>query len=194
MNHVPWSPTGVYVGCMYQEYASLLTDAGMKLTAATATGNSLAFMVGRVSYTFGLAGERGLLAAAFEMVAPLELPKFVHRKVLTQLASLSTHLSAGPCVSTDTACSSSLVATHLAHTGLERRETVSAVAAGVNLMLSPVTTVAICQLQVSLISPGWLPQAGTGITTVSSTELEPLKLRTCLSPAGPVPGRPLQVF
>lgn len=54
---LPPLPAGVYVGCMYQEYASLLTDAGMKLTAATATGNSLAFMVGRVSYTFGLAGE-----------------------------------------------------------------------------------------------------------------------------------------
>ena len=47
---------GVYVGCMYQEYTGLLADAGMKLSAATATGNSLAFMVGRVSYTFGLAG------------------------------------------------------------------------------------------------------------------------------------------
>ena len=55
---------------------------------------------------------------------------------------------AGPCISTDTACSSSLVATHLAHGGLLKRETVSALAAGVNIMLSPVTTVAICQLQV----------------------------------------------
>ena len=56
-------------------------------------------------------------------------------------------LIAGPCVSTDTACSSSLVATHLAHTGLVHRETTAAVAGGVNTMLSPVTTVAICQLQ-----------------------------------------------
>jgi hypothetical protein len=40
------------------------------------------------------------------------------------------------------------VATHLAHSGLLKRETVSALAAGVNIMLSPVTTVAICQLQV----------------------------------------------
>lgn len=55
---------------------------------------------------------------------------------------------AGPCISTDTACSSSLVATHLAHTGLLNQETVAAVAAGTNVMLSPYTTVAVCQLQV----------------------------------------------
>lgn len=48
---------GVYVGCMYQEYPALLTEANVKLSAATATGNSMAFLVGRVAYTFGLAGE-----------------------------------------------------------------------------------------------------------------------------------------
>ena len=45
---------GVYVGCMYQEYTDVLAAAGGKLSAATATGNSLSFLVGRVSYTFGL--------------------------------------------------------------------------------------------------------------------------------------------
>jgi acyl transferase domain-containing protein len=45
---------------MYQEYTGLLADAGQKLSAATATGNSLSFMVGRVSYTFGLAGAHTL--------------------------------------------------------------------------------------------------------------------------------------
>ena len=54
---------------------------------------------------------------------------------------------AGPCVSTDTACSSSLVAAHLAHSGILNSESTAAVAAGVNAILSPVTTVAICQLQ-----------------------------------------------
>ncbi|KAK9803914.1 hypothetical protein WJX72_004698 [[Myrmecia] bisecta] len=50
------SETGVYIGCMYQEYTDLLGRSGGKLTSATATGNSLSFMVGRVSYTFGLTG------------------------------------------------------------------------------------------------------------------------------------------
>ncbi|EFN51778.1 hypothetical protein CHLNCDRAFT_27430, partial [Chlorella variabilis] len=100
--------TGVYVGCMYQEYTDVLSSAGTKLSAAAATGNSRSFMVGRISYIFGLAG---------------------------------------PCLSTDTACSSSLVATHLAHYSLLNQETVAATAAGVNAMLSPTTTVGICQLQ-----------------------------------------------
>lgn len=54
----------------------------------------------------------------------------------------------GPCMSTDTACSSSLVATHLAHASLVSTESIAAVAGGVNIMLAPLTTVAICQLQV----------------------------------------------
>jgi len=48
--------TGVYIGCMYHEYVSLLADSGSKLSAAAATGNSASFMVGRLSYAFGLAG------------------------------------------------------------------------------------------------------------------------------------------
>lgn len=52
---------GVYVGCMYQEYTNLLGAGDLKLSAATATGNSLSFMVGRVSYAFGLAGQPRLL-------------------------------------------------------------------------------------------------------------------------------------
>jgi acyl transferase domain-containing protein/acyl carrier protein len=50
------SQTGVYIGCMYHEYVSLLADSGSKLSAAAATGNSASFMVGRLSYAFGLAG------------------------------------------------------------------------------------------------------------------------------------------
>lgn len=100
---------GVYIGCMFQEYPSVLAAADSKLSAASATGNSLSFLAGRVSFSFGLTG---------------------------------------PCLSTDTACSSSLVATHLGHTDILTGQSPSAVAAGVNLMLSPVTTAAICRLQV----------------------------------------------
>lgn len=38
---------GVYVGCMFQEYGEVLVRSGGVLSSATATGNSLAFMVGR---------------------------------------------------------------------------------------------------------------------------------------------------
>lgn len=57
----------------------------------------------------------------------------------------------GPCVSTDTACSSSLVAGHLAHQGLQVGESDITIAAGVNIMISPLTTIAICQLKVCLM-------------------------------------------
>ena len=50
---------------MYQEYPGLMAEAGMKLSAAAATGSSLSFMVGRVSYTFGLQGGCGCAAACF---------------------------------------------------------------------------------------------------------------------------------
>ncbi len=54
--------------------------------------------------------------------------------------------AAGPCVGMDTACSSSMVATHLAHQGLQNRETSAAVSAGVNLMLVPDTGIHMAQL------------------------------------------------
>jgi acyl transferase domain-containing protein len=46
--------TGVYLGCMYQEYIQLMTEHGHRVTPALCTGNGISFMVGRVSYTFGL--------------------------------------------------------------------------------------------------------------------------------------------
>jgi acyl transferase domain-containing protein/pimeloyl-ACP methyl ester carboxylesterase len=54
----------------------------------------------------------------------------------------------GPCVAMDTACSSSLVALHLACMNLRNRECDGALVGGVNLMLSPLTTVLFSKLRI----------------------------------------------
>ncbi|PQO31703.1 type I polyketide synthase [Blastopirellula marina] len=51
----------------------------------------------------------------------------------------------GPSIAVDTACSSSLVAAHLACQGLQSGETDLAVAAGVNMILTPEGTITFCQ-------------------------------------------------
>jgi myxalamid-type polyketide synthase MxaD len=53
----------------------------------------------------------------------------------------------GPCVAVDTACSSSLTAIHLACQGLRSGEIDLAVAGGVNLILSPVSTISLTKIQ-----------------------------------------------
>ena len=48
--------TGVYVGCMYQEYTQLQFNHGLRINPAVVTGNGISYLVGRLSYTFSLAG------------------------------------------------------------------------------------------------------------------------------------------
>ena len=47
---------GMYVGCMHQEYTSIMTTAYQKLSPQAIVGSGLSFMVGRLSYTFGFSG------------------------------------------------------------------------------------------------------------------------------------------
>ena len=46
----------MYVGCMYHEWLDVMVAAGMALAPRSFVGNGAAYMVGRLSYTFGLTG------------------------------------------------------------------------------------------------------------------------------------------
>ena len=48
--------TGVYVGVMHIEFIQYLAANGVKLTPGVITGNGMDFLIGRLSYTFGLTG------------------------------------------------------------------------------------------------------------------------------------------
>ncbi len=48
--------TGVYVGCVWQEYQVLLEHLRVTPTVAVLTGSGMNFMIGRVSYNLGLQG------------------------------------------------------------------------------------------------------------------------------------------
>ena len=48
--------TGVYIGCMYHEYIDVQVATGAKLPPQAFIGNGPPYMVGRLSYAFGLIG------------------------------------------------------------------------------------------------------------------------------------------
>ena len=56
--HPAASQAGMYVGCMWaHEFVEVLPQLGLSATAAnSSTGNTFPFLVGRLSYTFGLTG------------------------------------------------------------------------------------------------------------------------------------------
>ncbi|MFO7177217.1 MAG: SDR family NAD(P)-dependent oxidoreductase [Pseudomonadota bacterium] len=75
-----------------------------------------------------------------------------HTSVGASMTVLSNRLSytfdlRGPSVTVDTACSSSLVATHLGYEAIVHGGASLAIVGGVNVMLSPATTVAMCKGQ-----------------------------------------------
>ncbi len=104
------SPTGVFVGTCFDDYAELSVFSGdpTRIDAYTSLGNFRSVAAGRIAYIFGLQG---------------------------------------PTLQLDTACASSLVAVHLACQSLRSRESNLALAGGVNLMISPGTTIGFSKLK-----------------------------------------------
>src|SRR3984957_15712487 len=106
-----------------------LENAG--ITAPTIRGTQTSVFVGMTSFDYILTLARSL--------PPEEVDPHVLGNAANFAAGrLSYFLGAhGPAMVIDTACSSSLVTVHLACQSLRRRESDQALAAGVNLMLSP---------------------------------------------------------
>src|SRR5271163_477735 len=111
-----------------------LENAG--ITAPTIRGTQTSVFVGMTSFDYILTLARSL--------PPEEVDPHVLGNAANFAAGrLSYFLGAhGPAMVIDTACSSSLVAVHLACQSLRRRESDQALAAGVNLMLTPDNSVA----------------------------------------------------
>jgi hypothetical protein len=47
---------GVYVGCMYADYTDVVLAVSQQLPPQAVVGGGASFMVGRLSYTFGMTG------------------------------------------------------------------------------------------------------------------------------------------
>ena len=112
-----------------------LEDAG--ITPAAIRGTQTSVFVGQTTNDYSL-----LFA---NKLPPRDLDPYIPFGNASNFAAgrLSYFLGAnGPAVVSDTACSSSLVSIHLACQSLRRRESDTALAAGVNLILSPENSIA----------------------------------------------------
>lgn len=49
--------TGVFGGCMYNEYTDVIIAGSGKLPPQAVVGSGLPYLVGRISYTFGFTGK-----------------------------------------------------------------------------------------------------------------------------------------
>ena len=129
------SSVGVFVGCIWSEYGDLLAGLGGAGSSQVVTGNGLAFMAGRVSYTFGLTGEchllfRGMhLSYVWASQTVRELARDVAMTPAQMIMAQSCHgffdkkdmaslspfhcLHSGPCIPTNNAFSLFLDSAHL---------------------------------------------------------------------------------
>ena len=123
---------------------------GMSSTlAAVSTGNTFPFMVGRVSYSFGLQGpcistdtacSSSLVSAHLAHTGKTSPPS------LSPFHAVHMPSNANPCEN----YSSKQGVLVSVCSGITRGECKGALAAGVNAMLSSATSIKICQLRVSL--------------------------------------------
>ena len=72
--------TGVYVGCSYQDYTDVVLAVTAKLAPQVVVGSGASFMVGRLSYAFGLTGRATCMSLAL-----LDLALPVHSSRLRSL-------------------------------------------------------------------------------------------------------------
>ena len=66
---VPAKATGVYIGCVWQEYQLRLEQLQVPTSVHILTGSGLNFLIGRISFTFGFQGLLRCLSA-FRVSSP----------------------------------------------------------------------------------------------------------------------------
>jgi acyl transferase domain-containing protein len=53
---IAYDHAGMYCGCMYTEYNTLILSLGQSLPAQAVIGSGLSYLTGRMSYIFGCTG------------------------------------------------------------------------------------------------------------------------------------------